>query len=168
MIHDQEKIIHDQEKMIHDQEKIIHDQEKRVHITGNRYNVKGKLLKDSRGSEVVCFGKNASVDGDLSKSQVKRSFGMSNCDICEFSKTMTACELAAHNDQLMAPVGWCHSGCPVPVFYYQSIEVTFREKLHNLCENIFADVHTCSNLHLNTKEQNSKGRQGFHRLGFCA
>jgi len=128
---------------------------------GNRHNVKGKLLKDTRVSEAVSFVKNASVDGNLSKSQVKRSFGMSKSDICKFSKTMAADELAVHNDQHMAPVGWCHSGCPVFVFYYQSFEVTFREKLHNLCENIFANVHTCSNLYLNTKEQNSKGRQGF-------
>ena len=131
---------------------------------GNRHNVKGKLLKDFRVSEAVSFGKNASVDGNLSKSQVKRSFGMSNSDICEFSKTMTAYELTVHNDQHMTPIGWCHSGCPVFVFDYQSFEVTFREKLHNLCENIFADVHTCSNLHLGAKEQNSKGRQGFDRL----
>ena len=135
---------------------------------GNRHNVKGKLLKDSRVSEAVCFGKNAPVDGNLSKSQVKRSFGMGNSDICKFSKTMTAYELAVHNDQHMAPVGWCHSECPVLVFYYQSFEVTFREKLHNLCENIFASVHTCSNLYLNTKEQNSKGRQGFESLACCA
>ena len=131
---------------------------------GNRHNVKGKLLKDFRVSEAVSFGKNASVDGNLSKSQVKRSFGMSNSDICEFSKTMTAYELTVHNDQHMTPVGWCHSGCPVFVFDYQSFEVTFREKLHNLCENIFANVHTCSNLHLGAKEQNSKGRQDFDKL----
>gem|GEM_PF-822448 len=135
---------------------------------GNRHNVKGKLLKDSRVSKAVCFGKNAPVDGNLSKPQVKRSFGMSNCDICEFSKTMTAYELAVHYDQHMAPVGWCHSDCPVLVFYYQSFEVTFWEKLHNLCENIFAIVHNCSNLYLNTKEQNSKGRQGFERIACCA
>jgi hypothetical protein len=134
---------------------------------GNRHNVKGKLLKDSRVSESVCFGKNASVDGNLSKSQVKRSFGMSNSDICKFPKTMAASKLTVHNDQHMAPAGWCHSGCPVFVFDYQSFEVTFREKLHNLCENIFADVHTCSNLHLGAKEQNSKGRQGFEKLEFC-
>src|SRR5690606_6838591 len=67
----------------------------------NRHNVKGKLLKDSWVSEAVSFGKNASVDGDLSKSQVKRSFGMSNSDICEFSKTMTTDELTVHNDQHM-------------------------------------------------------------------
>jgi hypothetical protein len=54
------------------------------------------------------------------------------------------------------------------VFYYQSFEVTSREKLHNLCENIFADIHICSNLHLGTKEQNSKGRQDFERLERCA
>ena len=135
---------------------------------GNRHNVKGKLLKDFRVSEAVSFGKNASVDGNLSKSQVKRSFGMSNSDICEFSKTMTAYELTVHNDQHMTPVGWCHSGCPVFVFDYQSFEVTFRKKLHNLCENIFANVHTCSNLHLGAKEQNSKGRQCFERLACCA
>ena len=135
---------------------------------GNRHNVKGKLLKDSRVSQAVSFGKNASVDGYLSKSQVKRSFGMSDSNICEFSKTMTAYELAVHNDQHMAPVGWCHSGCPVLVFYYQSFEVTFWEKLHNLRENIFAIVHNCSNLYLNTKEQNSKGRQGFERIACCA
>jgi len=134
----------------------------------NRHNVKGKLLKDSRVSEAVCFGKNAPVDGNLSKSQVKRSFGMGNSNICEFSKTMAAYELAVHNDQHMTPVGWCHPGCPVFVFYYQSFEVTFREKLHNLCENIFANVHACSNLYLNTKEQNSKGRQGYERLAYCA
>lgn len=134
----------------------------------NRNNVKGKLLKDSRVSEAVSFGKNASVDGYLSKSQVKRSFGMSNSDICEFSKTMTAYELTVHNDQHMTPVGWCHSGCPVFVFDYKSFEVTFREKLHNLCENIFADVHTCSNLHMSAKEQNSKGRQGYEELACCA
>lgn len=133
----------------------------------NRNNVKGKLLKDFRVSEAVRFGKNASVDGNLSKSQVKRSFGMSNSDICEFSKTMAAYELAVHNNQHMTPVGWCHSGCPVFVFDYQSFEVTFREKLHNLCENIFANVHTCSNLHLGAKEQNSKGRQCFERLACC-
>lgn len=135
---------------------------------GNRHNIKGKLLKDSRVSEAVSFGKNASVDGYLSKSQVKRSFGMGNSDICEFSKTMTAYELAVHNDQHMAPVGWCHSGCPVFVFDYQSFEVTFRKKLHYLCENIFADVHICSNLYLNIKEQISKGRQGFDELACCA
>lgn len=135
---------------------------------GNRHNVKGKLLKDSRVSEAVSFGKNASIDGYLSKSQVKRSFGMSNSDICEFSKTMTTDELTVHNDQHMTPVGWGHSGCPVFVFDYQSFEVAFREKLHNLCENIFADVHTCSNLHLSAKEQNSKGRQGFEELACCA
>lgn len=135
---------------------------------GNRHNVKGKLLKDSRVSEAICFGKNASIDGNLSKSQVKRSFGMGNSDICKFSKTMAAYELAVHNDQHMAPVRWCHSGCPVPVFYYQSFEVTFRKKLHNLCENIFADVHTCSNLHWGAKEQNSKGRQGFGEVACCA
>lgn len=135
---------------------------------GNRHNVKGKLLKDSRVSKAICFGKNASVDGNLSKAQVERSFGMSNSDICEFSKTMTADELTVHNDQHVTPVGGCHAGCPVLVFNYQSFEVTFRKKLHNLCENIFADVHICSNLHLGAKEQNSKGRQGFERLACCA
>ena len=135
---------------------------------GNRHNVKGKLLKDPRVSKAVCFGKNASVDGNLSKPEVKRSFGMSNSDICEFSKTMAAYELAVHDNQHMAPVGWCHSDCPVFVFYYQSFEVTFREKLHYLCENIFANVHTCSNLYLSTKEQNSKGRQCFESLSCCA
>ena len=135
---------------------------------GNRHNVKGKLLKNFRVSEAVSFGKNASVDRYLSKSKVKRSFGMSNSDICEFPKTMTADELTVHNDQHMTPVGWCHSGSPVFVFYYQSFEVTSREKLHNLCENIFADIHICSNLHLGTKEQNSKGRQDFERLERCA
>jgi len=125
------------------------------------------LLKDSRVSEAVHFGKNAPVDGNLPKPQVKRPFGMSNSNICEFSKTMAAYELAVHDDQHMAPVGWCHSGCPVFVFYYQSFEVTFREKLHNLCENIFANVHTCSNLYLNTNEQISKGRQGFEELACC-
>lgn len=134
---------------------------------GKRHNVKGKLLKDSRVSEAVCFGKNAPVDGNLSKSQMKRPFGMSYRNISKFSKTMAAYELAVHDDQHMAPVGWCNSGCPVFVFDYQSFEVTFREKLHNLCENIFANVHTCSNLYLNTKEQNSKGRQGFNRLVCC-
>ncbi len=134
---------------------------------GNRHNVKGKLLKDTRVSEAVCFGKNASVDGNLSKPQVKRPFGMSYSNIRKFSKTMTAYELAVHNDQHMTPVGWCHFGCPVLVFYYQSFEVRFREKLHNLCENIFAYVHTCSNLHLGAKKQNSKGQQGFEGLTCC-
>jgi len=46
----------------------------------------------------------------------KRSFGMGNSDICELSKTMTADKLT-YNDQHMAPVGWCHSGCPVFVFF---------------------------------------------------
>jgi hypothetical protein len=131
---------------------------------GNRYNVKRKLLKDFRISEAVSFGKDASVDWNLPKSLVKRSFGMSNSDICEFSKTMAACELTVHNDQNMTPVRWCHTGCPVFVFDYQSVEVTFREKLYNLCENIFADVHTCPILKLIAKEQNSKGRQGFVEL----
>jgi len=135
---------------------------------GNRHNVKSELLKDSGVSEVVSFGKNASVNGNLSKSQMKRSFGMSNSDIREFSKAMTAYELSVHNNQHMTPVGWCHSGCSVFVFDYQSIEVTFREKLHNLCENIFANVHTYSNLHLGAKEQNSKGRQGFEESVHCA
>lgn len=135
---------------------------------GNRHNVKSKLLKDYWVSEAVSFGKNASVDGNLSKSQVKRSFGMSNSDICEFSKAMAAYELTVHNDQHMTPVGWRHSGCPVFVFDYQSFEVTFREKLHYLCENIFADVHNCPNLHKSAKEQNSKGRQGFDELLYCA
>lgn len=135
---------------------------------GNRHHVKGKLLKDFRISEVVRFGKDASVDGHLSKSQVKRSFGMSNSDICKLSKAVAACELTVHNNQHVTPVGWCHSGCPVLVFDYQPFEVTFGEKLHNLCENIFADVHTCSNLHMSAKEQNSKGRQGFEELLICA
>ena len=134
---------------------------------GNRHNVKGILLKDSRVSEGVSFGKNASVDGHLSKSQMKGSFGMSSSDICEFSKTMAAYELTVHNYQHMTPVGWCHFCCPVFVFDYQSFEVTFWEKLHNLCENIIADVHTYSNLHLSAKEQNSKGRQGFYGLVCC-
>jgi hypothetical protein len=134
----------------------------------NRHNVKSKLLKNFRVSEVISLRKNASVDWDFSKSQVKRSFAMSNSDICEFSKTMTANELAIHNDQHMAPVGWCHTGCSVFVFDYQSFEVTLREKLHNLCENIFTNIHTCSNLHLSAKEQNSKGRQGFNWLVCCA
>jgi len=135
---------------------------------GNRHNIEGKLLKDSRVSEAVRFGKNTSVDGHLSKSKVKRSFCMGNSDIGKFSKTMTAYELAVHNDQQMAPIRWCHPCCPVFVFDYQSFEVTFREKLHNLCENIFADIHTCSNLHLGAKEQNSKGRQDFKELAYCA
>jgi hypothetical protein len=123
---------------------------------GNRNNVKGILLKDFRVSEAVSFGKNASVDGYLSKSQVKGSFGMCNSDICEFSKTMAAYELAVHNDQHMTPVGGCHSSCTVFVFYYQPLEVTFRKKLHNLCENIFAAVHNCSNLYLVIKGTNFK------------
>lgn len=135
---------------------------------GNRHNVKGKLFKNSRVSEVVNLGKNASVDRNLSKSQVKRPFGMSSCDICEFSKTMTSCELTEHNDQHMTPIGWCHTGCPVFVFDDQAFEVTFREKLHNLCENIFACIHACSILLLLAKEQNSKGRQGFDKLLCCA
>jgi hypothetical protein len=135
---------------------------------GNRHNVKSKLLKDSRVSEAVDFGKNASVDGNLSKSQVKRSFSMSNSDISEFSKTMATYELTVHNDQHMTPVGGCHSSCTVFVFYYQPLEVTFWEKLHNLSENIFADVHICSNLQKSTNEQNSKGRQGFYELLYCA
>ena len=134
---------------------------------GNRNNIKGKLLKDFRVSETVSFGKNASVDGHLSKSQVKGSFGMSNSDISEFSKTMATNELAVHNDQHMTPVGWRHSGCPVFVFDYQSFEVAFRKKLHNLCENIFAAVHTYSNLYLDIKEQISKGRQGFEKVTCC-
>jgi hypothetical protein len=135
---------------------------------GNRYNVKRKLLKDFRVSEAVSFGKDASVDRNLPKSQVKRSFGMSNGDICKFSKTVAGCELTVHNDQHMTPVRWGHTGCPVFVFDYQSFEVTLREKLHNLCENIFADVHTCSILQLIAKEQNSKGRQAFEELLYCA
>jgi len=133
---------------------------------GNRHNVKSKLLKDSRISEVVSFGKNASVDGNLSKPQMKRSFCMSNSDICEFSKTMAAYELTVHNDQYMTPVGWRHSGCPVFVFDYQPFEVAFWEKIHNLRENIFADVHNYSNLNKMAKEQNSKGRQGFEWLSY--
>jgi len=135
---------------------------------GNRYNVRGKLLKDFRGSEAVCFGKNASVDGILSKSQVKQSFGMNNSDICEFSKTMTANELTVHYDQHMTPVGWCHSGCPVFVHDYQSFEVMFGEKQRNRCETIFAYVHICSNLHLVAKVKTSKWRQGFDGLACCA
>lgn len=80
---------------------------------------------------------------------------------------MAAYELTVHNNQHMTPVGWCHSGCSVFVFYYQSFEVTFREKLHNLRENIFADVHSCSNLHLSAKEQNSKVRQDYEKLAYC-
>jgi len=38
----------------------------------------------------------------------------------------------------------------------------------NLCENIFADVHSCANLYLNIKEQNSNWRQGFEELAYCA
>jgi len=135
---------------------------------GNRHNVKGKLLKNSRVSKIVDFRKDTSVNGNLSKSQVKRSFSMGNSYICKFSKTMAADKLSVHNDQHVAPIGWCHSGCPVLVFYHQSFEVTFREKLHYLCENIFAAIHTCSNLHLGAKEQNSKGRQGFDELACCA
>ena len=135
---------------------------------GNRHNVKSKFLKDYWVSEVISLGKNASVNGNLSKSQVKRSFCMSNSDICEFSKTMAAYELTVHNDQHVTPVGWRHSGCPVFVFDYQPFEVAFWEKLHNLCENIFADVHSCSNLHNSTKEQNSKRRHGFDELLYCA
>jgi len=134
----------------------------------NRHNVKGKLLKDFRGSEAVSFGKNASVNRYLTKSKVKRPFGMGNSDISKFSKTMTACELAVHNDKHMAPVGWCYPCSPVFMFDYQSFEVTFREKLHNLCENIFAHIHTCSYLHLGAKEQNSKGRHDFETLVRCA
>ena len=134
---------------------------------GKRHNVKGKLLENFRVSEAVNLRKNASVDGNFPKSQVKRSFAMSHSDICEFSKTMAAYELTKHNDQHMTPVGWCHSSGSVFVFGYQSFEVTFREKLHNLCENIFANIHTCSNLHLSAKEQNSKGRQGFEGLACC-
>jgi len=128
---------------------------------GNRNNVKGKLFKNPRVSEVVNFGKDASVNWNLSKSQVKRPFCMSSCDIGEFSKTMTTCELTEHYDQHMTPVRWCHTSCPVFVFDDQPVEVTFREKLHNLCENIFANIHACSILRLHAKEQNSKGRQGF-------
>lgn len=81
---------------------------------------------------------------------------------------MAAYELAVHNDQHMNPLGWRHSGYPVLVFNYQSFEVTFRKKLYNLCENIFVNVHICSNLHLGTKEQNSKRRQSLERLARCA
>jgi len=135
---------------------------------GNRYNVEGILLKDSSVSKAISFGKNASVDGDSSKSQMKRSFSMSSSNICEFSQAVTTYELPVHNNQHMAPVGWRHPCCPVFVFYYQSFEVTFGEKLHNLCENIFADVHTYSILLLGAKEPNSKGRQGFEELADCA
>lgn len=135
---------------------------------GNRYNVKGKFLKDSRIPEVVNFGKDTSVDGYLSKSKVKRSFGMCNSDICEFSKTAAAGELTVHNYQHVTPIRWCHTNRTVFVFDYHPFEVTFREKLHDLRENIFADVHTCSILRLSAKEQNSKGRQGFEKLLCCA
>lgn len=134
----------------------------------NRHNLKVNLLYDSYVSGSVSFGENASVDGNLSKSQLKRSFSMSNCDICEFSNTMAAYELTVHNDHHMTPIGWRHSGCPVFVFDYQPFEVRFREKLYNLCVNIFADVPTCSNLHKRAKEQNSKGRQGFDELLCCS
>ncbi len=43
----------------------------------------------------------------------------------------------------------------------------FTDELYNLRENIFADVHTCSNLHLGAKEQNSKRRQDFEALAYC-
>jgi hypothetical protein len=111
---------------------------------GNRHNVKGKLLKDTGVSEIVSFGKDASVDGDLSKSRMIRSFGMGSSDIREFPKAMAAYELTIHDDQHMTPVGWSHSCCPVFVFFYQSFEVTFRKKLNYLRENIFVDVHSCS------------------------
>ena len=135
---------------------------------GNGHDVKGKLLKDFGTPEVIGLGKDTSVDGNLSKSQMKRPFTVSDSDIGEFSKAMASNELAVHNDQHMAPMGWCHSGCPIFVIANKSFKVTFREELHNLCENIFAYVHICSTLHLSTKEQISKVRQGFGRLVCCA
>jgi hypothetical protein len=128
---------------------------------GDRYQVKGKFFKDFRVSKVICFGKNASVDRSLTKTQVKRSFGMSNRDIGEFSKTMTTYKLTVDNDQHMTPVRWSHTGASIFVFDYQPFEVALGEKLYYLRENIFADVHIRSNLHMSAKELNSKGRQGF-------
>lgn len=73
---------------------------------GNRGNKKSILLKDPRVSEAVNFGKNTSIDWNLSKAQVKRSFSMSDSDICEFSKTLITNELTVHYDQHMTPVRW--------------------------------------------------------------
>jgi len=134
----------------------------------NRHNVKGELLEDGGVSEAVNLRKHTSVYWNLSKSQMKGSFCMRNSNICKFSKTMAANELTVHNDQHMTPVRWCHLGCSVLIFYNHSLEVTFWEKLHNLCENIFATVHACSNLLLGAKEQNSKVRHAFEFLSIWA
>jgi hypothetical protein len=130
------------------------------------HDVKGKLLEDSGISEVVDLGKDAPVNGDTTESQMKRSFCMSDSNVSKFSKAMTAYELTIHDDQHVTPVGWSHSGCPVIVFGYQPLEVAFGEKLHNLSEYVFANVHTFFFLFLSAKEQNSKGRQGFYRLSY--
>lgn len=134
----------------------------------NRNNVKRELFKDFRVSKAVGLGKDASIDRNLSKSQVKRSFGVSNSNICEFSKTVAAYELTVHNNKQMTPVRWRHTGGPVFVFDNKTVEVTFGKKLHYLCENIFADVHNCSILRLIAKELNPKLPQSFVELLHCA
>lgn len=83
----------------------------------------------------------------------------------KFSMTVAAYELAVLDDQHMTPVGWCHSGCPAFLLYYQSLEVTFREKLHNLYKTYlptFIPVQICTLLQRKKIQKGDKVLIGWH------
>lgn len=118
---------------------------------GKRYHVEGKLLKDSVVSEVVGLGKHLLCNGQEAKAEVEGLFTMGNCDVCKFTETAAAHELAEHQHEHLVPMRHRPVSCSVAVLGDDALEPPLWEKFCDLCEHILSYMHICSVLKTDAK-----------------
>ena len=131
------------------------------------HHVECKLFKDAIVPELVCLGKIALINGFLSESEMKRLLTMSNCYICEFSQPSAAHELTEHENKQLTPGRWTPVLGSVVELGHKALEISLRQKVCYLRENVLSDMHKCSDFDSDAKVSISKVRQGFRILFYC-
>ncbi len=115
-----------------------------------RHHIEGKLLEDAWLSKHIGLGKRIPDNRRCAESKVIRSFRMSCCDVCKFSKASASEKLSEHKHQQLIPMSKAPSQCPVVIFIKNSPKLSSGQKLYNLCENVVSCMHNLSKYDLDT------------------
>lgn len=129
--------------------------------------VEGKILVDPVVTKSVGLRDDVSSWGNLSESEMIRSFGMSVDDVCKFPKSAAACELTKYKHKKMVPMSECPTLRPVVVPFHDTIELTLDWR-DDLLKNVLPCMHNCPNNDSGTKVRISNAGHAFQELIRCA
>jgi len=121
-----------------------------------------KGLKNMVITKLIHPGQLSSIYRSAAKTKVKGFFGMSSCNISQFTKAVAAIQLTEHKNQQLVPVGQTPLlGFIITTFHGKSFKVSLGKKIGDLTEDILAIVHRTLLLWLPAKVASSKVRQWF-------